>query len=243
MPVATATIVAGRASIPATRAPSAAGFNDPVKHVETTGRQARAGFMVRKASPREAAPKGVRHMLNYIFGFNARMGRLAFFFCSFVTGIGFLLLVYGITGNAPASGRTDVLLAQAASSPALIFAFYGMLVVCFMLQSMRVRDIGWDPVCVMAAWIALMVLDRAIAGRFPEHALTYQHTATVVGTAVNGVMNLVLTFWPGSGHADEASPMPRESGSDGMFDRNNTPAAAGSRMARIAGGEFGGKSR
>ena len=38
-------------------------------------------------------------MLNYIFGFNARMGRLAFFFCSFVTGFGFLMLVYGITGN------------------------------------------------------------------------------------------------------------------------------------------------
>ncbi|MCC8965694.1 hypothetical protein H8A95_26100 [Bradyrhizobium sp. Pear76] len=182
-------------------------------------------------------------MLNYIFGFNARMGRLAFFFCTFVTGVGFMMLVYGITGNAPASGRTDVLLAQASSSPALIFAFYGMLVICFMLQSMRVRDIGWDPVCVMAAWIALMVLDRAIAGRFPEYALTYQHTTTVVGTAVNGVMNLVLMFWPGRGRVDEASPLPRESGGDGMFERNSSSAAAGSRMARIASGEFGGKTQ
>jgi len=182
-------------------------------------------------------------MLNYIFGFNARMGRLAFFFCSFVTGFGFLMLVYGITGNAPASGRTDVLLAQAANSPALIFSFYGMLLVCFMLQSMRVRDIGWDPVCVMAAWIALMVLDRAIAGRFPEYALTYHHTATVVGTIANGVMNLVLTFWPGSGRFDEASPSPRESGGDGMFERNSAPAVGGSRVARIASGEFGGKTR
>ncbi|MCC8984428.1 hypothetical protein [Bradyrhizobium acaciae] len=182
-------------------------------------------------------------MLNYIFGFNARMGRLAFFFCTFVTGIGFMMLVYGITGNAPASGRTDVLLAQASSSPALIFAFYGMLVICFILQSMRVRDIGWDPVCVMAAWIALMVLDRAIAGRFPEYALTYQHTTTVVGTAVNGVMNLVLMFWPGRGHVDEASPLPRENGGEGMFERNSASAAAGSRMARIASGEFGGKTR
>ena len=199
--------------------------------------------MVRKASPGDAAAEGVLHMLNYIFGFNARMGRLAFFFCSFVTGFSFLMLVYGITGNAPASGRTDVLLAQAASSPALILSFYGMLLICFMLQSMRVRDIGWDPVCVMAAWIALMVLDRAVAGRFPEYALTYQHTATVVGTAVNGVMNLVLTFWPGNGHSDEPSSVPRESGGDGMFERNTAPAAASSRVARIAGGEFGGKTR
>ncbi|MGN1288614.1 MAG: DUF805 domain-containing protein [Bradyrhizobium sp.] len=228
---------------PTPPARSAAGFNDPVKQPETTGPHALAGFMVRKASPGDAAAKGVRHMLNYIFGFNARMGRLAFFFCSFVTGVGFLMLVYGITGNAPASGRMDVLLAQAASSPALIFSFYGMLVVCFMLQSMRVRDIGWDPVCVMAAWIALMVLDRAVAGRFPEYALTYQHTTTVVGTAVNGVMNLVLMFWPGSGRSDEASSLPRESGGDGMFERNGAPAAAGSRVARIASGEFGGKTR
>ncbi|GKQ51553.1 hypothetical protein [Bradyrhizobium sp. Ce-3] len=182
-------------------------------------------------------------MLNYIFGFNARMGRLAFFFCGFVAGIGFLMLVYGITGNAPASGRSDVLLAQAASSRALIFAFYGMLVVCFMLQSMRVRDIGWDPVCVMAAWIALMVLDRAVAGRFPEYALTYQHTTTVVGATVNGVMNLVLMFWPGSGHSHDAAPLPRESSSDGTFQRDSAPAAAGSRVARIANGEFGGKTR
>jgi len=112
-----------------------------------------------------------------------------------------------------------------------------------MLQSMRVRDIGWDPVCVMAAWIALMVLDRAIAGRFPEYALTYHHTATVVGTIANGVMNLVLTFWPGSGRFDEASPSPRESGGDGMFERNSAPAVGGSRVARIASGEFGGKTR
>ncbi|MGY4575526.1 DUF805 domain-containing protein [Bradyrhizobium pachyrhizi] len=226
-----------------THARTAAGFNDPVKLPETTGRQAPAGFMVRKASLADAAAKGVRHMLNYIFGFNARMGRLAFFFCTFVVGLGFMMLVYGVTGNAPASGSMDVLLAQASSNPVLVIAFYGMLVICFMLQSMRVRDMGWDPVCVMAAWVALMVLDRAVAGRFPEYALTYQHTATVVGAAVNGVMNLVLLFWPGGGRVDEASSLPRESGSDGMFERNSAPAAAGSRVARIASGEFGGKTR
>ncbi|MHC2255856.1 uncharacterized membrane protein YhaH (DUF805 family) [Bradyrhizobium embrapense] len=198
--------------------------------------------MVRKASLGDAATKGVRHMLNYIFGFNARMGRLAFFFCTLVVGLGFVMLVYGITGNVP-RGRTDVLLAQASNSPTLIIAFYGLLVVCFMLQSMRVRDIGWDPVCVMAAWIALMVLDRAIAGRFPEYALTYQHTGTVVGALANAAMNLVLMFWPGNGHIDEASPLPRQRGSDGMFERSSAPAAAGSRVARIASGEFGGKSR
>lgn len=180
-------------------------------------------------------------MLNYIFGFNARMGRLAFFFCTLVAGLGFVMLVYGITGNVP-RGRTDVLLAQASNSSALIIAFYGLLVVCFLLQSMRVRDIGWDPVCVMTAWIALIVLDKAIAGRFPEYALTYQHTGTVVGALANAAMNFVLTFWPGS-RSEEAPPLPRETGGDGLFERNSAPAAAGSRVARIANGEFGGKTR
>lgn len=182
-------------------------------------------------------------MLNYIFGFNARMGRLAFFFCTLVVGFGFAMLVYGITGNVPSSGRMDVLLAQASNSPALIISFYGMLVACFMLQSMRVRDIGWDPVCVMAAWIALIVLDKAIAGRFPEYALTYQHTGTVVGALANAALNLALLFWPGGGRVEEPPPLPRDGSSDGLFQRNGAPAAAGGRVARIASGEFGGKTR
>ncbi|MGY4474372.1 DUF805 domain-containing protein [Bradyrhizobium sp. USDA 3364] len=220
---------------------NAAGFSDPVKHPETTGRQAPARFMVRKASPGDAAAKGVRHMLNYIFGFNARMGRLAFFLCSLAVGFGFVMLVYGITGNVP-SGRMDVLLAQASNSPALVISFYGMLVVCFMLQSMRVRDMGWDPVCVMTAWIALLMLDKAIAGRFPEYALTYHHTETVVGAAVNGAMNIVLLVWRGGGYVEEPPPLPSDS-SGGMFQRSSAPAAAGSRITRIANGEFGGKTR
>ncbi|MEY9268720.1 uncharacterized membrane protein YhaH (DUF805 family) [Bradyrhizobium elkanii] len=169
-------------------------------------------------------------MLNYIFGFNARMGRLAFFFCTLVVGLGFVMLVYGVTGNAPASGRMDVLLAQASSSPVLVIAFYGMLVICFMLQSMRVRDMGWDPVCVMAAWIALLVLDRAIAGRFPEYALTYQHTETVVGAAVNGAMNIVLLVWRSGGYFEEPPPLPSNGSGDGLFERRSTPAAGGSRV-------------
>lgn len=181
-------------------------------------------------------------MLNYIFGFNARMGRLAFLFCTFVVGLGFAMLAFGITGNVP-SGRTDVLLAQASNSPALIVSFYGMLVICFMLQSMRVRDIGWDPVCVMAAWIALIVLDKAIAGRFPEYALTYQHNGTVVGALANAALNIVLLFWPGGCHVEQPPPLPSDTGGEGFLHRSNAPAAAGSRVARIANGEFGGKTR
>ena len=182
-------------------------------------------------------------MLNYVFGFNARMGRLAFFFCSIVVGFGFVMLAYGIMGNVPTSSGMNVLLAQATNSSPLKIAFYGVFVICFMLQSMRVRDIGWDPVCVMAGWIALMVIDRTIAQRFPEYALTYQHTGTLVGALANLALNVVLLFWPGGGHVDEPPPLPRDGGGDGFFDRSSTPAAAGNRIARIANGEFGGRTR
>ncbi|QIG96938.1 MULTISPECIES: DUF805 domain-containing protein [unclassified Bradyrhizobium] len=178
-------------------------------------------------------------LLNYIFGFNARLGRLAYFFFSFVVGCGYLMLVFGITGNAPASGRTDVLLAQAANSMPLLIGFYVVLAMTFMLQSMRIRDIGWDPVCVMVGWIALVVIDRVVAGKYPEYALTYQHTGTTVGTLVNLALMLALTFWPG----ERLGEAPHETGDDGFSSRGSTPAAAGNRVARIASGEFGGKTR
>lgn len=181
-------------------------------------------------------------MLNYIFGFNARLGRLAYLFCTFVVGCGYMMLVFGITGNAPASGRTDVLLAQAASSMPLLIGFYAVLAIAFMLQSMRIRDIGWDPVVVMVGWVALVVADWIVAGKYPEHALTYQHTGTVAGALINGVLMLVLLFWPGAGNAEDSATT-GETGNDSFPRRGATPAAAGSRIARIAGGEFGGKTR
>ena len=182
-------------------------------------------------------------MLNYVFGFNIRMGRLAFFFCSFVAGLGFMMLTYGVTGNVPSSGRMDVLLAQASNSPQLLIAFYGFLFICFMLQSMRVRDIGWDPVCVMAGWIALMIIDRIVAQRFPEYALTYQQTGTLVGALANAALNLMLLFWPGGDLAKEPPPLPHDAGDESSWRRSSTPAAATSRIARVAGGEFGGRTR
>ncbi|QPF84299.1 DUF805 domain-containing protein [Bradyrhizobium genosp. L] len=183
-------------------------------------------------------------MLNYLFGFNARIGRLAFFFGSFVIGCGYVMLVYGVTGNALASGRTDVLLAQAASNTPLVIGFYATLAISFMLQSMRVRDIGWDPVCVMIGWVGLVVLDRVIASRFPEYALTYQHTNTVAGALVNGALMLALLFWPAP-RSEEAQSSPYDSGSEssGVWRNSSAPTASTNRIARVASGEFGGRTR
>lgn len=180
-------------------------------------------------------------MLNYLFGFNARIGRLAFVVCSFGLGIGFVLMLAAIIGSLPRNH--DVLLAQAANSPPVVIAFFAVLAVNFMLQSMRIRDIGWDPVCVMVGWVALVVIDKIVAGKFPEYALTYQHTGTVIGALVNAGLTLALFFWPGGSSEENPLPRDRSDTSDGAWRKNSAPAAAPSRIARIANGEFGGRTR
>ena len=49
-------------------------------------------------------------------------------------------------------------------NPALA-AFY--FVSSFMAASMRVHDIGWDPIIVMSGWFTVLVIDGLIARRCP----------------------------------------------------------------------------
>ncbi|KJC39401.1 hypothetical protein UP09_25575 [Bradyrhizobium sp. LTSP885] len=181
-------------------------------------------------------------MLSYLFGFNARIGRLTFVVGTFGLGIGFALILAAIIGSLPRNH--DVLLAQAANSPQVVIAFFALLAINFMLQSMRIRDIGWDPVCVMVGWVALVVIDYVVAGKFPEYALTYQHTGTVVGALVNTGLTLALFFWPG-GYSEDAPAQPRgRSGTtDGAWRKSDAPAPAANRIARVSNGEFGGRTR
>jgi hypothetical protein len=62
---------------------------------------------------------------------------------------------------------------------------------------MRFRDIDWDPVCVVPAWIALMIVDYVVAMKFPHLAMGQEHTGTIVGGIANLVLTLALLFWPG----------------------------------------------
>jgi uncharacterized membrane protein YhaH (DUF805 family) len=178
-------------------------------------------------------------MLGYLFGFNARIGQLTFVVGTIGLGIGFVLLLAVIIGGLPRNH--DVLLAQAANSPQIVIAFFAVLAINFMLQSMRIRDIGWDPVCVMVGWVALVVLDYVVAGKFPEYALTYQHTGTAVGALVNAALTLALFFWPSGSSEDPAHD--RSGTSDAAWRKTSAPAASSSRIARIANGEFGGRTR
>ncbi len=136
-------------------------------------------------------------MLGFLFGLNARLGRLHFFLASIVlavlmTAICFAIAMAVIGNTSPSLIRPEELVTNRAMIAAMVF--FGLVTVT--LQSMRIRDIGWDPVCVVPAWIALMVVDHVVAGRFPAWAIGQEHQGTVVGALVNLVLMLALTFRP-----------------------------------------------
>lgn len=138
-------------------------------------------------------------MLDIVFGFNNRLGRLQFFLASIVlavvmTAICFVVAMSVLRHITPANVRPEDLLKSWGTIAAIVF----FAVATFTLQAMRIRDIGWDPVCVVPAWLALMIVDYVVATRFPHLAINQEHTGTIVGGLVNLVLTLALLFWPGN---------------------------------------------
>ncbi|MEH2485222.1 hypothetical protein [Bradyrhizobium sp. AZCC 2230] len=136
-------------------------------------------------------------MLGFVFGLNARLGRLHFFLASIALTIVMTAICFGIAmavlrTTSPSMVRPEDLTRNWAIIAAMVF--FGLAT--FTLQSMRIRDIGWDPVCVIPAWIALMIVDQVAAGRFPAWAIGGEHQGTMVGGLVNLALLLALTFWP-----------------------------------------------
>ena len=136
-------------------------------------------------------------MLGVVFGLNARLGRLHFFLATIVlaivmTAICFAIAMAVLRTTSPSMVRPEDLTRNWAIIGAMVF--FGLAT--FMLQSMRLRDIGWDPVCVIPAWIALMIVDHVVAGRFPAWAIGEEHQDTTVGALINLGLLLALTFWP-----------------------------------------------
>jgi hypothetical protein len=70
---------------------------------------------------------------------------------------------------------------------------------------MRIRGIGWDPVCVIPACIALVIVDWLVAGEIPAWSLGHGHQGTIVGLLIYTAFILALLFWPSG---DYESPNP-----------------------------------
>lgn len=170
-------------------------------------------------------------MLGFVFGFNARLGRLHFFLASVALAIVMTAICYAIAmavlrNSSPAAIRPEDLTSSRSMIAAI--AFFGLAT--FMLQSMRIRDIGWDPVCVIPAWFAVMIVDHLVANRFPAWAVGQEHQATAVGALLNLALMLALTFWPGGdsegSYGNPVLPRPREV----------KPSQSNERLARISQG-------
>jgi uncharacterized membrane protein YhaH (DUF805 family) len=179
-------------------------------------------------------------MLGFIFGFNARIGRLHYLFATLalavvMTAISFAIANYAIQ-HAPRGVRpTFEMMAWPVIAAGFIFCF-----ATFTLQAMRIRDIGWDPVCVIPAWIAIIIVDSVVAGRFPVWSLGVEHRGTIVGALTNLVMFGCMMFWPGGDYIDSTPALDViRRKPDGPAPGPPTSPVPASRIARATKTEFG----
>jgi len=138
-------------------------------------------------------------MLAVIFSFRGRINRLQYllglaglFFGSFVFCciVGAVFLALG--------------LAVRRSVAMLIFGFFELLVllpaivwISFSLQARRFRDIGWEPIFVIPAWIIATAIDLAMAQiNHRSGALPFFAGPTILGCLIDLVLTACLLFWP-----------------------------------------------
>src|SRR5882757_3994415 len=177
-------------------------------------------------------------MLGYLFGFNARIGRLNYFLSSILLAILITIMIFAVVSSSLHGIAQGASLSQMKWPLIAIAAIF--VLASFMLFSMRFRDIGWDPVCVIPLWLALAVVDRVIAAKIPAVSLGHDHLGTIVGALANLGLGLALMFWP-SGRHETWTPtfdVPPQT-PDAPPRRQDGASVAASRIARVAGGEFG----
>jgi uncharacterized membrane protein YhaH (DUF805 family) len=180
-------------------------------------------------------------MLGFVFGFNARLGRMHFFLATLVLALVMTAICFAIAAvlfhEMPRGYRPTA--ADLITWPMIAAGLFAAWV-SFNLHAMRIRDIGWDPVCVIPAWIAIMLVDGMIAAKFPFLSAGDHHRSTGVGLLVNLVLFGALLFWP-SGDYDQSTPTfsapPRQP--DPPSTRSSAASAPAARIAQATRAEFG----
>jgi uncharacterized membrane protein YhaH (DUF805 family) len=179
-------------------------------------------------------------MLGFLFGFNARLGRLHFFLATIALAVVMTAICYAIASTLMQSSYSGAVSTAVQMTWPVIGAvlFFGW--VTFTLQSMRIRDIGWDPVCVIPAWIAILIVDKLVASRIPSWSLGHDQHGTIVGAAINLVILLALMFWPSGDSGYDDSPTYRSTQKPTKpLSRKDAASPAAERLARVSGAEFG----
>jgi uncharacterized membrane protein YhaH (DUF805 family) len=174
-------------------------------------------------------------MLGFLFGFNARLGRMHYFLATIglavvMTAICFAIAFYVLPGTPRAMLSRAALMTAWPTIAAMVFFGWATLT----LQAMRIRDIGWDPVCVIPAWITIVLVDNVVAGRIPAWSLGHDHQGTAVGALVNLVLFLALMFWPG-GDYDSSNSGRAPSQPDRSGQKRDATSLTEARIARATG--------
>ena len=182
-------------------------------------------------------------MLDMLFGFNARLGRLKFFLFSILLGVVNGIIAIPVAYYAYKHGLLHGALPKSIWSlgwPIIAFVVFWRATTCSLRAFSRHR-MG-DPIIVMVScWIAVVALDPLIASRVPAMALE-KHDGTVVGGLINLGLIVILLFWPSGDHVgsppvfdDPAPPPSRPSNSPVSSERMaRATAQFGRRRARQA---------
>lgn len=179
-------------------------------------------------------------MLGFLFGFNARLGRMHYFLATIILALVMTAICFVIVGyiyqNTP---KGTLSTASLVTWPVIAAAmFFGWMT--FTLQCMRVRDIGWDPVCVIPAWIALLIVDNLVAGKIPAWSFGEDHDGTIVGALVNFGLVLALTFWPSGDYQSPSATLGETRRKpEQPSPRSRALSVSEQRIARATGAEFG----
>lgn len=177
-------------------------------------------------------------MLGFLFGFNARLGRMHY--CLGIIGLAVVstAVSFAIAGYLFQSSRSGMLPFAGLMTGPMIAAGVVFAWVTFTLQSMRIRDIGWDPVCVIPTWIAILIVDKLVAVKVPAWSLGQEYHGTVVGGLLNLALMLTLLCWPSGEH--ESLPFPELRGRpDRPAQGADAASVTAERIARATGTEFG----
>ncbi len=172
-------------------------------------------------------------MLGFLFGFNARLGRMHYFLGTIALAVAMVAIFFAIgryavqRGMPPSTG----VIAWAAIAAIVVFLW-----ITFTLQSMRIRDIGWDPVCVIPAWMALLIVDKLVASKIPAWSLGHGHHQTIIGSLINFALILALMFWPSGDYEDPSESQPKP---DEPSPGPRAASVPAERIARAAGAGFG----
>jgi uncharacterized membrane protein YhaH (DUF805 family) len=141
-------------------------------------------------------------MIDSLFCFRGRVGRLKFFLYGFIIlPVAFFLVllilpalyVFGLHLNASRSTALMTIVPPLA----------GFLWMQLSLQAARIRDIGWKPGVIIPALLLIDVADLIVAYLFPALALETKHF-TALSEVVNAVFTIALLFTRSDG--DQAAP-------------------------------------